>query len=83
MTQHTQPKAKPGEFPLRSIESRAAARKLLENQRSTDDWKTIRLQFDSVEKAKEMARLFSNAGPRELGPVRLIDTETGKDIPFD
>jgi hypothetical protein len=82
MTQHTQPKAKPGEFPLRSIKSRAAARKLLENQRSTDDWKTITLQVDSVEEAKEMARLFRNAGPVRSG-VRLFDPETGKDIPFD
>ena len=82
MTQHTQPKAKPGEFPLRSIESRAAARKLLENQRSADDWKTISLQFDSVEEAKEMARLFRNAGPERSG-LRLFDPATGKDIPFD
>lgn len=82
MTQHTQSKAKPGEFPLRSIESRAAARKLLQNRHSADDWKTIRLQFDSVEKAKEMARLFRNAGPGR-SEIRLIDSDTGKDIPFD
>jgi hypothetical protein len=82
VTQHSQPKAKPGEFPLRSIESRAATRKLLENQRSADDWKTISLQFDSVEKAREMARSFRNAGPGRSG-VGLFDPETGKDISFD
>jgi len=74
--------ANPADFPLGSIESRAAARKLLENIHSEDDWKTIRLQFDSVEKAKEMARLFRNTGPGPSG-VRLFDPATGKDIPFD
>ena len=83
MTQHTQSKAKPGEFPLRSIESRAAARKLLENRHSVDYWKTLRLQFDSLEEAKKMAGLFRNGGPEGRPEVRLIDMETGKDIPFD
>lgn len=77
-----QPNAKPGEFPLGSIESRAAARKLLENIHSADDWKTISLEIDDVEEAKRLARLFRNAGPKENGDVRLIETETGKEIPF-
>ncbi len=75
--------ANPADFPLGSIESRAAARKLLENIHSADDWKTIRLQFDSVEKAKEMARLFRNRtravrgatfrpGDGQGHPIRLI-----------
>ena len=75
-------KAKPGEFPIGSVESRAAARKLVENRHSADDWKTVSLTVESVERGKELARLFSNAGPRELGGVRLIDAETGKEIPF-
>ena len=83
MTQHAPSKAKPGEFPLGSVESRAAARNLLENIHSADDWKTVSLTVDSVERGKELARLFSNAGPRgQCGDVRLIDTKTGKEIQF-
>lgn len=83
MTQHTPSKAKPGEFPLGSVESRATARRLLESQHSADDWKTVRVEVDSVEEGKRLARLFSNAGSRaRCGAMRLINTETGREIPF-
>jgi|GEM_PF-3926395 hypothetical protein len=77
MIQDAPAKARPGEFPLGSIKSRAAARRLLENQRSADDWKTVTVHFESVECAKELARLFGQRG------IRLIDAETGKEISLD
>jgi hypothetical protein len=64
-------------FPLGSVESRAAARKLVQNRHSADDWKTITLEFDTVAEAKGLAMLFRNVGR----DVRLI-AETGKEIPF-
>jgi hypothetical protein len=69
---------RPSEFPLGSVESRAAARKLLQNRHSADYWKTITVKFDSIEEAKRLARLFR---PRGNVGVRLID-DSGNDIPF-
>jgi hypothetical protein len=83
MTKHQPaiaPKTSPGEFALGSVKSRAAARKLLENRRSADDWKYVTVEIDSVERGKELARLLRNAG--RGGDARLIDTETGREIPF-
>jgi hypothetical protein len=72
--------SKPGEFPLGSLESRAAARKLLECRHREDDWKTVTVVMDDLEEAKSLARLFANTGPNgSKGGVVLID-DNGKEI---
>jgi hypothetical protein len=76
---------RPADFPIGSPRSRAAARKLAEEReslsRNSEDY--ITLTVANREHAKSLARLLrSRGGQDELGPVRLTDVETGREIPY-
>jgi hypothetical protein len=75
----------PAEFPIGSPRSRAAARQLAEERDSLAraSGKYITVKVSNLERAKTLARLFSSRGGQgDLGPVRLIDGETGREIPY-
>jgi hypothetical protein len=78
---------RPADFPIGSPHSRAAARKLAEDrvrlEREKEPWRWVTIKINDLKRAKALARLFRvRGGPDELGPVKLIDGETGAEIPY-
>jgi hypothetical protein len=77
----------PSDFPLKSTESRVAARRLAEQRRAAqwrDSSRYIRLTIDDSSEAREFVGKLCEAGDsRDSSAVRLLDTETGREIPID
>ena len=67
---------KPGDFPLCSVESRAAARAKVQSLAKSRPWWWVTVHVANLDEAKELARLFGIRG------AQVLDAETGNAIPF-